>query len=119
MKFTFVLNSIDRVGGVRVVYEYAARLNQRGHQVCLVYPAVNLAFLKTLSFGGLILWLVVSTTRGMRNVIRRNPLQPFEGHIHVIKIPFFHQRFIHLVEKSIPDADGVVATAWETAYPVS
>lgn len=119
MKFTFVLNSIDRVGGVRVVFEYATRLQQRGHQVHLVYPAVNLAFLKTRSFGGLILWLIVSAARRMRNAIRKNPQQPFEVDTHIIKIPLFHPRFIHLVEESIPDADVVVATAWETAYPVS
>ncbi len=40
MKITFILPSFPRkpVGGCRIVYEYANRLVERGHQINIIYP---------------------------------------------------------------------------------
>ena len=119
MKITFVLNSIGRVGGVRVVFEHARHLRKRGHDVSVVYPAVNLIHLKRLTFGAFALWLLVSAIRHVQNLIRPNPEQPFATEIRVIKVPTLHPRFTKSVERVVPDADAILATAWEIAYAVN
>lgn len=40
MKITFVLSSLGIRGGHRVVYVYANRLQERGHEVAIVYPTI-------------------------------------------------------------------------------
>lgn len=61
----------------------------------------------------------VGTVRHIQNAIRKTPQPPFEAQSRIIKIPALHPRFAEVIEKSIPDADVVFATAWETAYTVS
>ena len=108
MKITFVLPFDGRrpVGGVKVVYEYANHLVERGHQVTLVHPA------------GLYLG-VGKNDRWYRNAIKyaifavtQNyfPEKWFSLHPQVVVrwVPSLSERFI-------PEADVVVATAWETA----
>jgi glycosyltransferase involved in cell wall biosynthesis len=119
MKITFVLNSIDRLGGVRVVFEHAKRLENKGHHVSVVYPAVNLAYLKRLSLGAFALWLVVSTIRRAQNLFRRNIQRPFDAQSRIIRVPTLHPRFATSIERTIPDADAILATSWETAYAVN
>jgi len=119
MKITFVLNSIGRVGGVRAAFEHANHLQQRGHHVNVVYPAVNLTHLKRLSLGAFALWLVASTMRLAQNLIPGDGLQPFETTSSIIRVLALHPRFTKSLERSIPDADAVLATAWETAYAVN
>ncbi|MDP1994462.1 MAG: hypothetical protein Q8K40_04365, partial [Ignavibacteria bacterium] len=38
MKITFVIHGLSVSGGVRVVFEYANHLTEKGHQVTLVVP---------------------------------------------------------------------------------
>lgn len=38
MKITFVLPGVWLLGGVKVVFEYANRLQEKGHEVRVVYP---------------------------------------------------------------------------------
>jgi len=40
MKITFVLPDVGISGGARVVFEYANRLTERGHNVHIVYPII-------------------------------------------------------------------------------
>ncbi len=119
MKITFVLNNIELHGGVRVVFEYADRLQRRNHHVQLVYPAVDLDYLKRLSVLALALWVLSTIVKYLRNAIGRERSHPFATRGTLIRILAFHPRFAASVEKSIPDADVIVATAWETAYTVS
>jgi glycosyltransferase involved in cell wall biosynthesis len=119
MKITFVLNSIGLYGGVRVVFEYADRLQKRNHQVQLVYPAVDLDYLKTLSFLAFGLWVVISIVEYLRNVIGGDRSQRFATGSTVKRIPVIYPRFASSLEKLVPDADVIVATAWKTSFFVS
>jgi len=119
MRITFVLNHINRVGGVRVVFEYANHLQKRGHDVSIVYPALDLAYLKRLSFLGLVTWALSKIGTHIQNVLRKDRPQPFPTQSALIKIPTLHPRFAWSIDKNVPDADYVIATAWETAYDIA
>lgn len=116
MKITFLLNQMHTGGGVRVVFEYANRLQKKNHQVSIVYPAIDLARLKRLPFGAFVVELVALC---VQNTIRRGHQQPFDTASLLIKVPVLYPRFMKLIERSIPDADVIVATAWETTYAVN
>ncbi len=84
----------------------------------LLYPAVNLAYLKRLSLRAFASWLLTSMWERLRNVIRKDYARPFVTRASLIRLPVIHPRFTKLIEQSIPDADVVIATAWQTAYTV-
>jgi glycosyltransferase involved in cell wall biosynthesis len=110
VKITFVLPAYARapVGGFKVVYEYANRLTRRGHRV---------------------------------TVLHRDPPGPpksraeaWKGNVRRIVIRRFERarpRWMHLDERvesrvipdleshRLPDADALVATAWQTARAVA
>jgi glycosyltransferase involved in cell wall biosynthesis len=118
MKITFILNVMERSGGVRAVLEHADHLLSRNHQVYVVYPALNLAHVKKLSLRGFASWLLVNVWQELQYATRVGRLQPFVTNAQLIRIPVLQPRFIKLVEKLIPNADVVIATAWQTAYCV-
>ena len=116
MKITFVLPSIGVAGGMRVVFEYANRLKQRGHEVSIIYPMIP------LNFGGK--WYSLSNRVGQAksfvgSLMRGNKVDWFNVDAKLVRILTLSPRFIPLFATKIPDADIVVATAWETAYAVS
>jgi len=106
MSITLILpgSGSKPVGGYKVVYEYANRLSRRGCQVTVVHPAM-LRIDRPLKD-----WL-----RALRYVPRR-----IDGHyrpdrwfridpkVRCLWVPSLNPRHI-------PDADVVVATAWQTA----
>jgi glycosyltransferase involved in cell wall biosynthesis len=118
MKITFIIPGMGmRIsGGVKIVFELANRLIEKGHEVSIVYPLVPLMISSklldprsaALQIGG-----------AMVNVVRGNKaiLYNFEGNL--IRTPSLHPNFVRFFEDKIPDADIVVATTWETAYSVS
>jgi len=119
MRITFVLNVLDRVGGVRVVLEYANYLQKRHHEVCVVYPA---AFIPLRARSNVLDHLRAagdSLVHGLWRRINKGSALPFETDASWVKIPFIHPRFAKLMERFIPDADVIIATAWETAYTVN
>ena len=93
------------VGGFKVVYEYAGGLAERGHEVSVLHPA-RLAIDASLP----------ERARGMARFLRfrssgrYDPRQWFamDPRVHVAWIPSLEARHV-------PDADAVVATAWQTA----
>lgn len=98
MKITFVLPNINLRGGVRTVRDYSHWLAEHGHQVTVVYPTR----LKPLPFGLSSLefpWRRVST-------LERN--RWFQTKATVLPVPT-------LTPRHLPEADLLVATAWETA----
>ncbi len=108
MRINFVLPFDGRkpVGGVKVVYEYANHLTQMGHEVTIIHPA------------GLYLG-IAKNDRWYRNFAKYVALgatqkyQPsgwflLDPRVNLRWVPALHERFI-------PEADVVVATAWETA----
>jgi len=107
MKITFLLpGAAPRpIGGFKVVYEYANRLVARGHMVTIVHPAM----------------LELDTSLGdkpkklFRYIQRRFDRSYFpskwfrlDRRVQMLWVP-------SLMERSIPDDDVVIATAWQTA----
>jgi glycosyltransferase involved in cell wall biosynthesis len=95
-------------GGFKVVYEYANRLNRRGHQVTVVHPR-NV----TVTDG-----LVEQVKAGLWQYKVRAKNQPLISWFQVdagVKLELAPD----LREHFIPSGDAIFATAFETAFPVS
>ena len=57
--------------------------------------------------------------RDLGRLIDKDRALPFETDASLVRIPFIHPLFAKLLERLIPDADVIIATAWETAYTVN
>jgi glycosyltransferase involved in cell wall biosynthesis len=108
MKITFVLPSVKLGGGVRVVFEHANRLQERGHDVSIVYSILPLG-LSVKKHKTHYLFRGISTF--IKNITRKNRVEWFDLKCRLIKAPI-------LFESYIPPADIIVATWWKTAYYV-
>lgn len=93
MKITFLTPHINISGGVKLILGYADRLHQRGHKVTVVCP--QSFFCK----------------RTIMNFLKYKP--------DWIKVAADINYVRSYDEKYIPDADVIVATAWQTAPYVS
>jgi glycosyltransferase involved in cell wall biosynthesis len=117
VKITFILGEIAVAGGVKGVFEYANRLQKRGHEVTVVYPLIPM-------IAG-IQWnnpnrLARQISNFLSRLVKGNKVQRFQFYARLKGVPYFPQRYkMGLVEAFIPDGDIVVATAWPTAYFVS
>ena len=110
MKITFILPMFldSPAGGFKVVYEYANRLRARGHAITILHPR-NIEERKGL------IELIKSVLWQVKLRMKHRPLIPWfqlDREIMVRLIPDLRERFI-------PDAGAIVATAFETALPVS
>jgi glycosyltransferase involved in cell wall biosynthesis len=122
LKITFVLQEmgVGAVGGIRVVYEYANRLSDKGHQVTIVYPLTPyVPRLKGSSPKDQLRWLKGQTRWLIQNLKRRKNVGWFGVKARIKVIPTNSPAFSGFSQRWIPDADVVLATAWETAYLVS
>ncbi len=124
MKITFVMQETGTgaVGGIRVVYEYANHLIDKGHQVNIVYPLTPFMPRPKLSLKNLkdqARWLKGQTRWLLLNLKRRKRVEWFEVKAKIFMTPTNSPKFSWLSEKFVPDADVVLATAWETAYLVT
>jgi glycosyltransferase involved in cell wall biosynthesis len=109
MRITFVVSYLELTGGHRAVLEIGARLARRGHDVTLLYPARSI-----LSRRNELLRRLPLPDRLRAPFFRRNgdvlDWFPFPGKV---------VRVEDLVPDAAPDADVVVATAWQTATRVA
>lgn len=108
MKILFILPGVGKYtpgGGVKLVLEYANRIAQTGHHVTIVFPK----------------YLNSSISQSEESFVRfklrfSKPQKPIWFHlnksVNFLRVPT-------LKEKYIPDADVVIATAWETAVFVN
>lgn len=117
MKFNFILPGIGITGGGRVVFEYANRLTNRGHDVTILYPTVPPRFEETLASP----MVRVSQAKCALHSLLRNPdadwfdLNPA---VELIRIPALTPWTVSYLQTCVPDADVTIATSWETAYAV-
>lgn len=108
MRITFVLPgwSIHKpVGGFKVVYEYANRLSERGHQINIVHPL--------LLFPG---------EARFKQKMKKIALRVSEHFMGSSKVKWFSVSpkvgmlvVDSLKEENIPEGDAIIATAWQTA----
>jgi len=113
LRITFVLPMFLAApsGGFKVVYEYANRLHRRGHTVTVVHP-------RTLDLQG--------GANGWRDLVKsylwawklRWQHRPLIGWFRLD--PGVRVRLVRdLRESLLPDGDVIVATAFQTAFPVA
>jgi len=107
MKITWLIPTTGLTGGVKVIFEQANRLQQRGHQVTLVYP-----FILHLDAGS------KEMIFGYLKMIRRFFISLLKGS----SVSWFNlekgivlKRVRDLANKRIPAGDVIIATANETA----
>jgi glycosyltransferase involved in cell wall biosynthesis len=108
MRISFIIPFINWTGGIRIVFEYAERLHQRGHKVTIYFPMVPYLFADRLY-----------TLRGLRrwvgdlvlNLRRRTHQKWFRLSAPLMMVPWISDHFVS-------DGDAVIATAWPTAYSV-
>ncbi len=117
MKITFMLPGIGLHGGIKVVFQYANLLKQRGHQVTIVHPLIPMKFgAKWYNLRNLI-----GRGRGFRgNLKGGNRVEWFQLETSLRRALCFSEKYrLPLVDEATPDADIIVATAWATAYTVN
>lgn len=114
MKITFILPKIGIGGGVRVVFEYANRLQERGHEVSIVHSIIP-PFPEDLlrQFG---LKNSLSKFLKARSSAKGSSWKP---NVKLIRIPTLSPKSKWMFKRKIPDADAVIATEWRIAYGVA
>jgi glycosyltransferase involved in cell wall biosynthesis len=116
MKVTFVLPGYARkpIGGIRVVYNYANHLVARGHKVSIAHVAFFRRYPRIAD--GRPTAQAKELLGGARDLVRARPLgvswQEVSPAVELLYLPVLSDRFL-------PDADAVVATAWQTADGVA
>jgi hypothetical protein len=111
MKINFIVPEIVRSGGIRVIFEYANRLTERGHEVTLFTPIVPFNIYKGKAVPHYIKYRIKYALKYIsgKNLI---PSNIFERKFKIKFVPSIKNYFI-------PDADVVAATAWQTADSVN
>ena len=103
------MSSIGLSGGVKAIFEVANLLKARGHDVTLVRPLIPLR-----------LWSKWNHPRKLANEIITAVLEFARGgKVKWMKVDVPLKFVLDATNSFMPDADIVVATWWETAYPVS
>lgn len=95
-------------GGFKVVYEYANRLERRGHRVTILHPRRVMPHPGAIESAKASLW-------SYKVRIKNRPLINWfelQANVNLSLIPDLRERFV-------PDADVIFATAYETAFPVA
>lgn len=110
MKINFIVPEIVRSGGIRVIFEYANRLIERGHEVALFTPIVPFNIYKGKIVPSYIRYRI---KYALKYILGKNPIPSniFERKFKIKFVPYIKNNFI-------PDGDVVIATAWQTAYSV-
>lgn len=117
MRINFLLPNFSHVpiGGYKVVYEYASRLQARGHQVSVIQaPRVRT---DTSALAQLQVWKSYWRRLGRGSQSFRPTWASLHPGVRLLWRPSFAPGWL-------PDADVVIATAWQTAewlprYPAS
>ena len=94
-------------GGFKVVYEYANRLNRRGHQVTIIHP-------RNIDAADGLAEQVKATLWQYKVQANNHPLIPW----FKIDVEVGLDLVTDLREQFIPNGDAIFATAYETASPV-
>ena len=116
MKINVILPGIGVSGGNRVIFEYANRLSERGHDVTILYPAIP------TRMGSKLANIQERANQVLETAYRSifiSDIDWFDINVPIKKIPTLSQRLIEYTEILIPDADITVASSWQTAYTVS
>jgi hypothetical protein len=116
MRITFILPGIrgPLSGGSRVVFEYANRLADKGHDVYLVYPLLPIFIVPEPA-----LTMARQRLGALKGLYNGNSVKWFDLRAKLVRVPSLDPGSIRFIEGLVPDSDAIIATAWETAYAVS
>lgn len=116
MKITFVLPTYfsTPIGGYKVVYEYASRLSEAGHQVTIVFPR-SFGSPGSSTLSDKLKDRVWPTAIRVRQLLRRQRLVNWTKLHPSIRLCLVGR----FDADAVPDGDAVIATAWQTADAVS
>ncbi len=111
MKINFIVPEITRTGGMNIIFQYANRLLERGHDVELYSPIIPFNLHKNrfrwyyfkYQIRSLLNWL-----RKGRKIIPSN-MYPYKFKINFVPV---------MLNMFVRDADVSIATSWPTSYPV-
>lgn len=97
------------------MFEYANRLQERGHIINVVYPLVPVRLkpkimMKDIGF---------QIKETFSNIYKIRKSTWMELNTNLIMIPTTNPKYAKYVQELIPEADVIIATSWETAYFVS
>lgn len=108
MKINFILPFTLLTGGIKVIFEYANRLHDRGHDIVCYVPMLAYKF-NNHGFKGVLRRVKSSLGNTFK---RRNKVDWFDLKVPIKLVPLINNLFVR-------DADVTIATAWPTAYSVS
>jgi len=104
MKITFVVANPNMTGGIKVCAIYAQRLIQLGHEVTIVTPKKRLLNIKK------------QIKRILKGKGWLSKKEQIKNHFELLGVKVkYADEFSPLKNDSIPDADIIIATWWETA----
>lgn len=109
MKINYILPSIFKSGGIRIIFEYAEMLNKLGHDVCVYYPVIPQDFYRKKYSILRVKKYFRSLIDNFKNIYKKK----YYDHNFKLKPVFFLHDFF------IRPADYVIATAWPTAFFVN
>lgn len=117
MKITFVIKEAGMTGGYRAIYECANQLMDKGHDVRILCPLMPLriagAGIRSTAYH-----FYTQLRALLKYLVKGLWFDWFKVRPEILKILTLSPRFITLFENTIPDSDFIVASAWETVYPV-
>lgn len=107
LRITFLSPRSNLSGGLRVIATYARMLHERGHQVTIVTPGPESRGRKER---------LQAATKGDFSPVRTEP-----GHFDTLPLPIreTNRSDYQIGAHDLPDADILVATWWEAAFPVA
>ncbi len=111
MKINFIVPEITRTGGMNIIFQYANRLTERGHDVMLYTPVVPFNLHKNRVKWYFLKHQVKYTFKWLVSGKKIIPSNIFHYNFKIKYVPVMHNMFIR-------DADASIATSWPTAYPV-
>ncbi len=111
MKITFVLPCLGNIpiGGLKVVYEYANYLSERGHTLNVIHPITMDLTYSFYRKAQVYKWFLL---RKLDRTYRPDNWFNIHSNVNIVLVPY-------LSEKYIPNADFIIATAWDTAEPTA
>lgn len=116
LKITFVLPFVNLTGGIKILFEHANRLVERGHKVMIVYPGVLFHGNNYETANNSAKWkFSEAPLRSLKYWFFVTLLRKTEANWFPLDCRITLKRSPDLSARYIPDADIVIATANETA----
>lgn len=111
MKINFIVPEVSRTGGMNIIFQYANRLKERGHDVMLYSPVIPFNLHKNQLKWYYLKYQVKSLFKWISSGENKLPDNIFPYNFKIKFVPVMLNMFVR-------DADVSIATSWPTSYPV-